>query len=302
MNQRCFVLELAPAADGQVKRIHISYRTLACVFCGFLALGVMILAGCSSYLQMSSKVSHYNELRNNFERLRTRYQDLQRVSRQHTEQLASLETLASEVSVAYGLNKPAHAGNFSALGSNETLTPNVKDSMEQYTFLASATYGQIYHEYAHGWQTNARPSLWPVEGAVRSAFGTRNDPFSGEGVFHTGIDLAAARGTPVHVTADGVITRAGWDGGYGKLVVVDHGNGLETYYAHLSQFLVVPGQEVSRGEVIALSGGTGHSTGPHVHYEVRLHGTPLNPYNFLPHAQVARRSKPPVPSDLGLGL
>jgi murein DD-endopeptidase MepM/ murein hydrolase activator NlpD len=100
-------------------------------------------------------------------------------------------------------------------------------------------------------------------------------------------------------TADGVIATERWSGGYGKLLVVDHGNGLETYYAHLSQFLVVPGQEVRRGQIIALSGGTGRSTGPHVHYEVRLHGAPLNPYKFLPRVQMAR-SAAPSHSDLGL--
>jgi len=182
---------------------------------------------------------------------------------------------------------------------NDPLTPNVKESIQEYNFLKMASYGGIYHQYAYQWQIHARPSLWPVEGRLRSAFGTRSDPLSGEGAFHTGIDVAVPRGTSVHVTADGVIASEGWAGGYGKLLVVDHGNGLETYYAHLSAFLVVPGQEVTRGQVVALSGGTGRSTGPHVHYEVRLHGTPVNPYTFLPRTQFTRGIHP-VHSDLGL--
>ncbi len=299
MNKQFFVLELAQTDDGQIKRIRISYKTLAYVIGGLLALGFVILAGCSSYLRMTWKVSHYNELRADLDRLRTRYQELQRVSRQHTEQLASLETLASEVSVAYGLNKPAASGRLEFGPDNEALVPNMKESIEEYNFLKTASYGGIYHQYAHQWQTHARPSLWPVEGTIRSAFGTRSDPFSGEGAFHTGIDVSAPRGTPVHVTADGVITAEGWSGGYGKLLIVDHGNGLETYYAHLSQFLVIPGQAVTRGQEIALSGGTGRSTGPHVHYEVRLHGTPLNPYSFLPRVHPATVAKV-VHSDLGL--
>jgi murein DD-endopeptidase MepM/ murein hydrolase activator NlpD len=125
------------------------------------------------------------------------------------------------------------------------------------------------------------------------------DPFSGEGAFHKGVDLTAPRGTPVHVTADGVVLKAQWDGGYGKLVVVDHGNGIETYYAHLSQFMVIPGQEVRRGQVVALSGGTGHATGPHLHYEVRLSGIPVNPYKYLAKSTLPVRTKP-AHSDLGL--
>jgi murein DD-endopeptidase MepM/ murein hydrolase activator NlpD len=105
----------------------------------------------------------------------------------------------------------------------------------------------------------------------------------------------------VHVTADGVVESAGWSGHYGKLVIVDHGNGLETYYAHLSQFLVVPGQEVRRSEIIALTGGTGHVTGPHIHYEVRVGGTAVNPYKYLslPKTQMAAARKA-THSDLGL--
>jgi len=300
MNQKFFVLELAHAQHGQIKRIQIRYKTLAYLFCSAIGLAGLILAGCSSYVHMTWKASRYDELRANFDHLRTRYQDLQRVSRQHTEQLASLETLASEVSVAYGLNQPVRFNSLELGAQNEALTAGVTESIQEYNFLKSASYGGIYHNYAHQWQTHARPSLWPVEGTIRSAFGVRTDPLSGEGAFHTGIDVAAARGTPVRVTADGVITTEGWSGGYGKLLIVDHGNGLETYYAHLSQFLVIPGQEVTRGQVIALSGGTGRSTGPHVHYEVRLHGTPVNPYPFLPRVPVVRAAVKAVSNDLGL--
>jgi len=116
---------------------------------------------------------------------------------------------------------------------------------------------------------------------LRSSFGGRSDPFSGEGAFHTGIDLAAPTGTSVHASADGVVVSASWSGAYGKLVVIDHGNGLQTYYAHLSSLLVIPGEEVRRGQTIALSGSTGRATGPHMHYEVRLAGTPVNPYKYL---------------------
>ena len=114
-----------------------------------------------------------------------------------------------------------------------------------------------------------------------SSFGSRTDPFSGEGAIHTGVDLSAPEGTPVHAAADGIVVSAEWSGGYGRLVRIDHGDGLQTYYGHLSQFEVVAGQEIRRGDLIGLSGGTGRSTGPHLHYEVRMDGTPVNPYPFL---------------------
>ncbi len=139
-----------------------------------------------------------------------------------------------------------------------------------------------------------------MTGVLRSSFGGRSDPFSGEGSFHTGIDISTPQGSEVHATADGVVASAGWAGGYGRLLVIDHGNGLQTYYAHLSRLLVIPGQAVRSNEVVALSGSSGRSTGPHIHYEVRLAGTPVNPYKYLakPH-QIASIAAHPT-SDLGL--
>lgn len=300
MNQQCLVLEFAHSIHGRVKRIHITYRSLAYLV-AFFAFVTLVAAGLfSSYLRMTWKVSHYNQLAADFDRLRTRYQELQRISRQHNEQMASLETLADEVTVAYGFKQPVHPAGIRANTVEASLTPNVKESIEQYNFLEAANYSSIYHHYAYQWMSHTQPSLWPVNGVLSSSFGGRSDPFSGEGAFHTGVDLVAPAGTPVHATADGVITTAGWSGAYGKLVVIDHGNGLDTYYAHLSQFLVVPGQEVRRGEVIALSGGTGRATGPHMHYEVRLHGTPVNPYRYLAASVHTPSRSMPVHSDLGL--
>ena len=125
------------------------------------------------------------------------------------------------------------------------------------------------------------PSIWPVDGRLQSSFGHRNDPFSGHGAFHAGVDISAADGTPVRAAADGVVDSAEWAGAYGKLVVVDHGNGFQTYYAHLSRFGVVPGQFIRRGAIVGNAGSTGRSTGAHLHYEVRRHGTPVNPHRYL---------------------
>jgi len=304
MDKQLFVVEFAHSAEGRVKRIHVSYKALVYVLGSVVVLAGLALGLFSSYVKMSWKVANYNELKTDFDRLRNRYQELQRVSRQHNEQMASLETLASEVSVAYGISKPGVSDNHEPLAGSRSFTPSVKESIAEYNFLKSASFGGIYHRYAYKWQFHAQPSLWPLDGILRSSFGGRSDPFSGEGEFHTGIDISAPVGTPVHVTADGVVVSAGWSSGYGKLVVVDHGNGFQTYYAHLSHFLAVPGEEVSRGQVIAYSGATGKATGPHMHYEVRLAGTPINPYKYLAHGQQSKtdlaRSAKPVSSDLGL--
>ncbi len=298
MNQQFLVVDFAHSVHGRVKQIRISYKSLAYVAFSLLLLCLMACGLFSTYMRMYWKVANYDALHADFDRLRTRYQDLQGQARQHKEQMASLETLASEVSAAYGISPEPVAGDGRAM-DDDSLTPNVKESIEEYNFLKSASYSAIYHRYSYQWQSHSTPSLWPLIGVLRSSFGGRTDPLSGEGAFHTGIDLGAAVGTPVHVTADGVVEAAGWSGRYGKMVVVNHGNGLETCYAHLSQALVIPGQEVRMAQVIALSGVTGRATGPHLHYEVRLGGTPVNPYKYLSSART-RVAGRPEHSDLGL--
>ena len=131
--------------------------------------------------------------------------------------------------------------------------------------------------YASDSAPHTTPSIWPAAGYVSSPYGLR---FNGT-EFHQGIDIAADMGTPIVATADGVVTAAGWNGGYGNMVDVDHGGGIVTRYGHASALAVTVGQQVRRGEVIAYVGSTGHSTGPHVHYEVRVDGQPVNPAGYL---------------------
>jgi len=129
----------------------------------------------------------------------------------------------------------------------------------------------------------AVPIRKPVAGEIdeTSPFGIREDPFSHEPAMHTGMDIRGEPGEPVHATAAGRVTIAGWDGGYGNLVEIDHGNGLATRYGHLSQIDVRVGDDVRIGQIVGLIGSTGRSTGPHLHYETRVNGEPVNPEKFL---------------------
>jgi murein DD-endopeptidase MepM/ murein hydrolase activator NlpD len=125
------------------------------------------------------------------------------------------------------------------------------------------------------------PSLWPVVGTITGSFGERLDPFSGEGTFHAGVDISSHYGDAVRVAADGLVTAVEVRSGYGRLVVVDHGFGISTWYGHLSSFQTRVGARVKRGEAIGAVGVSGRTSGPHVHYEVRLYGAPVNPWRFL---------------------
>ena len=128
---------------------------------------------------------------------------------------------------------------------------------------------------------SSTPSIWPTRGWVTSGFGFRKSPFTGLREKHEGWDIAARNGAPVRTTADGVVVVEGREYGYGNLVEIDHGYGLVTRYGHNSKHLVKVGDRVKRGQVIALVGNTGRSTGPHLHYEVLLNGVPANPKNYI---------------------
>ncbi len=127
----------------------------------------------------------------------------------------------------------------------------------------------------------AIPSIWPADGDVTSRFGWRSSPWDDSSDWHPGIDIANDSGTPIYAAASGVIVHSGWYSGYGRTIEIDHGNGIVTLYGHNSYLEAEVGQYVNKGDLIAYMGSTGYSTGPHVHYEVRVNGTPVNPAKFL---------------------
>ena len=128
----------------------------------------------------------------------------------------------------------------------------------------------------------ALPSTWPGRGKLTSGFGWRKNPFGKTWKFHAGIDIAGARGKPIYAAAPGVVVKAQYTDGYGRLVEIDHGYGISTFYAHCHALLVRKGAIVREGQQIATIGSTGRSTGPHLHFEVRLDGNPVDPMTYLP--------------------
>ena len=288
MKQQYFIVVLAHSLHGRLRRIHVPYRAVYAIL-GLALLGCFSLFGfLSSYARMAWKVANYNALRTEVSSLRTRYANLQSTANQTQEQLATLQMFASEVSLAYGIKQKLEGP--ADISSEGRLTPTFTESLAEYNFLKSASLSRgRSHVPGLTRPGEMRPSLWPVNGRLLSNFGRRNDPFSGELLFHTGVDIQAPMGTPVHVAADGVVIHAEWAGAYGKLIVVRHGS-VQTYYAHLSRINVVAGQEVRKGESIGATGATGRVTAPHLHYEVRMGSSPVNPYTYLGKSFVAQQA------------
>ncbi len=301
MRNRYYIIFVAREQDGRVRKIPIPLH-YAYVFVAAAVVGAFTLTGMAgSYSRMLLKTSRFNEVRSQREALRKDYLQMEQVARQKDIQAASLGSLASEVSAIYGLTqsklaqsrmmgaKPAKAGG-PVPDSDSLSDQSYHQSLDQFAALrTTALSGGISSPFASRslsadsiWLGGIdAPSIWPVEGKVTSSFGEREDPFNGEGTFHAGIDISAGFGEPIHATGDGVVETAGQSNGYGREVVINHGHGIKTVYGHMSGFAVTAGDEVRRGQVIGYIGMSGRSTGPHVHYEVRIQNVPVNPHKYL---------------------
>ncbi len=278
--QDYFIVVLAHSLHGRLRRIHIPHSFVYAVLL-FALLGFCSMVGfLTSYARMAWKVANYNSLRQEVSTLRERYQNLQKVVNQANTQMASLQLFATQVSVAYGVKQKLEGpADISAEGR---LIPTFTESVEEYNYLRNVTsFRRSSRRFGNTGRQFSQPSLWPLNGQLLSPYGHRMDPFSGEGAYHAGVDIRGPVGAPVRATADGVVRLAGRLSGYGKLVIIDHGDGIQTYYAHLSNYTVVPGQEIRRGETVGTVGLTGRTTAPHLHYEVRIGGAPVNPSRYL---------------------
>jgi murein DD-endopeptidase MepM/ murein hydrolase activator NlpD len=279
MKQHYFVVVLAHSLHGRIRRIQISHRVVYAVLALALVGCFSVFGFVSSYARMAWKVANYNSLRQEITALRARYASLQKVTNQQNDQLAQLQLFASEISMAYGLKQKLEGP--ADIASEGKLIPTLQETLEEYDLLRTANLSSYSYRYLRRRQGSLVPGGWPVDGRLEGFFGNRTDPFSGEGAFHWGVDIVAPYGTPVRAAGDGIVLFARFMNGFGRLVVVDHGNGYQTYYAHLSRFAVVPGQEIREGETLGALGASGRVTAAHLHYEVRRMGTAVNPAAFL---------------------
>jgi murein DD-endopeptidase MepM/ murein hydrolase activator NlpD len=318
LHKRYYIIFVARQEDGELRKIPIPLH-YAYVFVAAAVIGLFTITGMAgSYSRMLLKTARFNQVRTERETIRHDYLQMEQVAHEKDVQAASLGSLASEVSALYGLRQSRVGKTPSHLSATPKATDGISDQQYSQSFdqllalRSSAMSGEIMHgqdfsnRFPSGFSGPVNvayaPSIWPVQGIVTSSFGSRMDPFNGEGAFHTGIDIATSKGEAVRAPADGTVIKAGMGTGYGREVVVDHGHGMQTLYAHLSGFAVIAGQDVRRGDILGYVGSSGHSTGPHLHYEVRIHDTPVNPSKYL-HAAPARQlaSTPSIPTTITSG-
>ena len=319
--KRHYILYVTRDANGSLRKVPVPlfYAYVFVVVAAVGLFSIVGLAG--SYSRMLIKTARFNQLRRDHDSLRKDYATLEKKDHEKDVQAASLGSLATEVSALYGLTASKLAVPMARLSSargrkasvpDKTLTAPVaaeasgfsddsyfKSVDAFYALRTSAMSGMatqsVPGSLAEGGGLRALsgfpsmdagfngPSIWPIIGPITSSFGQREDPVlgNGEGEFHKGIDIGAPNGTPIIATADGVVVSAAMGNGYGREVVIDHGHGVQTLFGHMSGFAVMAGQTVSRGQVIGYVGHSGRTTGSHLHYEVRIRNTPVNPHKYL---------------------
>ena len=274
-----------------MRRIRIPAYALHLLTVFALVGGVTVAAGVGSYSRMLWKATSYNSLRAEQDNLKQQYQALQTQVKDTNQRLDSLQSLAGEVAMAYGITRFRQTP-FGLTDEDDSVADassvQYQNSLDEFSYLqknvtAVALYSGGTRLLPEGKLSSLGivPTLWPVAGEITGHFGERMDPFSGEGAFHAGLDIASHYGDAIHATADGVVIEAENHAGYGRLIVIDHGFGVTTGYGHLSAFNVQVGMHVRAGDVIGFEGQSGRSTGPHLHYEVRIYNTPVNPWRYL---------------------
>ena len=273
-----FIVARTSRSRAHIRRVCVHKRWLKLsalvlfVICGALIYGFYGLTQQAAHIQIereNARLRAQNEKQQQeLQNLNNRVNAVEDTSRK----LAEISGLA-ESDQPRGQGGPAHPiDNAAALAAIEAKTSRLEREMWIYQDMVRG-HGMI-------------PSIWPVIGLLESGVGGRRNPFGGRGYeYHEGQDIDAAYGTPVQAAAGGTVTIAGRQRGYGNVVYVDHGAGLSTRYGHLSQINVAVGQTVTRGQTLGLVGSTGRSTGPHLHYEVRINNQVMNPRNYLPGAE-----------------
>jgi len=281
-----FTIILARFAEAPAKAYCFPRKLAAAVgILTFVFISCFILSSLH-YYQMWKKTSEHDRLRLEVDQLRKENQTFRLAANNLADQLSALEVVSKKVTILSGLNHQGMGGlggpSNTPLGS--LTTRGLTDQLRQLGVKSRSLESDL--RQLQDFYTNrsillaATPAIPPVHGYPSASYGYRLDPFTGVRDFHSGIDISAPRGNKVLATADGLAIYAQGQVGYGRLVVLQHKFGLSTRYGHLSQVAVKVGQRVKKGDIIGYVGSTGRATGPHLHYEVRLNGQPMNPMLF----------------------
>jgi murein DD-endopeptidase MepM/ murein hydrolase activator NlpD len=292
MDKKHSTIIFVPHARAKFRKVRISHRVL------FSAVSLLTSSLCLSTffsVQYFASISRTHEL----SKLKHENRDLKQANAEFSKsvqnlrgELKNVEDKTRKLAIIAGINpadESALQGGVGGVRQPEIPAASpYRDELDQMSYRSrnlQSDLSVLEKTFVERHQLlSSTPSIAPVRGILTCGFGGRSDPFTGEPASHLAIDISSASGQPIRSPADGIVAKAEWANGYGNVVYMAHGYGYSTRYGHLSSFAVKPGQRVKRGDVIGYVGSTGRSTGPHLHYEVRMNNEPVNPLAYILNA------------------
>lgn len=281
MGKNFHTVIVVPNARARLRKWRVSNAQITAVLSLLVILSLAAAFFTWGYFTQTVDGTEIERLRQENQELRSVNTSFESDVRQLQEKLADYEDRTLELAIVAGLDPEADGGE-AGVGGGTSDEPAALDRLAVRAERLDGTLDQVESQLKEQMRwISSTPAITPAKGILTSGFGVRRDPITHGRAFHAGLDIAAAPGAPVHATADGVVTRAGRNGGLGKAVYLSHGYGVSTRYGHMSKLAVKAGQRVQRGDVIGYVGSTGRSTGYHLHYEVHLDGKAVNPAAYL---------------------
>jgi murein DD-endopeptidase MepM/ murein hydrolase activator NlpD len=282
-DKRFYTFVFAPTAKSPLRKFNVHHRVIYMIL-GFAGVGLLTVSyGMYIIAQHAVVVAKLNLTQLENRRLREQNREASSKFDLLQTRLAALDTTQRKLAETSGVGRSADLNRVVGQGGPGTIEDGNLSNIEEATEALESELRQIRVVYdKNQMKLASTPTGWPVRGYISDGYGSRRNPFGGGGYeMHSGLDIATNHGTAISATADGMVIFAGSHSGYGNIVVIDHGYGLTTRYAHMSSIDVTVGQHVMRGKKIGAVGSTGRSTAPHCHYEVRLHDRPVDPFNYL---------------------
>ena len=289
MDKRYSTIIFVPHARAKFRKLKVSHRLL------FSIISLVTSSLCLStffsvqYFTSLSQTHELSKLRRENKELQTANEQFGKSVESLRSQLRTVEDRTRKLAIIAGITTldESSQGGTGGVRNEDTANP-YRDDVDKMSFRSHSLNKDLalleQKFMAQSRLLSSTPSIAPVRGILTDGFGGRSDPFTGEPGQHNAIDISSAIGQPVRSPADGIVVKAEWANGYGNVVYISHGYGYSTRYGHLSSFNTRPGSRVKRGDIIGYVGSTGRSTGPHLHYEVRVNNNPVNPLEYILNA------------------
>lgn len=290
MDQRYSTIIFVPHARAKFRKLKVSHRLL------FSVVSILTSSLCLStffsiqYFTSLSQTHELSQLRHENKELQTANEQFSKSVESLRGQLRTVEDRTRKLAIYAGISSldDSAQGGVGGLRPTDLGNNPYRDDVDKMAFRSRRIESDLsvleQKLVAQSQLLASTPSIAPVRGILTDGFGGRSDPFTGEQGTHNAVDISSAVGQAVRAPADGIIVKAEWANGYGNVIYISHGYGYSTRYGHLSAYAAKPGQHVKRGDIIGYVGSTGRSTGPHLHYEVRLNNNPVNPLEYILNA------------------